>query len=757
MMARIISLGVCLCFLINVPCRAGETVSSPFLTVSVDSQAGTWRCSAKDGAALLRRVVGAVVTGTRVLRTNDPNSVRTTSVTSFQDKLGSGKQVTLHLVDRPPGIEWQLDIGLYDQFAGLRLDWQLHNSAGGKLDLRTVTVADAEVETKLQGANYATPPVRALVNGFDSWDYSHVVHVKPSEMVRSSDSIALDIPNLIGGFLSATSAYGTFEYALDMESEEGKGLLRSTAEFNIIMEPGQTRRTDPLLVLFPSDLLEGLEKYGSDVGEFNGLHPKQYSSATWCSWYAGYGSVRQANFKGLESAVIRNAKSMAPIAPLGADTLRIAEDTDDELYGDWNFTYIPHGMGQMAGSLREIGMKPGLWFAPAWVSEKSEVFKQHPDWLQRKSSGELVTIGKYFGTSMHFFDASNPQVLEYLHTLGARFKGWGYKYVMIDFMYQFGLSDQYQDPHLTRAEIYHRALTTIREALGPDVYLLGCGAPQLASAGIVDGMRIGPDGWGMYGYENVAARYFEAGKWWINDPDALIATDRPIEEYRAWASLDSLSGSVLTLGDDFGFFSSEKMSILKRILPSKGMVGRPIDLFSAQPNNLWLLDSKIPGSKSGVLSLFNWGGNEMLTHRVNPAQLIQSNKKVLVYDFWNDLFMGEAEDELAIAVPPRNVRSLCLVETAGVPQVLEVSDYLPQMGYGLTEVSWSGEGRTLRGQSAGPSGDSYHIVFYVPMGYEPDRATVDSKETPLVKQPKNLWVLPLTGEGKPVEWSVHFR
>jgi len=756
MIARIMSLGVCLCFLINVPCQAGETISSSFLTVSVDSQAGTWRCSSKEGAALLRRVVGAVFTGSRVLRTSDQNSVRTTSVTSFQDKLGSGKQVTLHLVDHQSGIQWQLDIGVYDQFAGLRLDWQLRNSAVGKLDLRSVTVADAEIETKPEESTFAAPPyVRVLCNGFNSWDYSHVVRVKSSEMVRSSDSIALDAPNLICGFLSATTAYGTFEYALD--SDDSTGLLRSTAEFNVILEPGQTRRTDPLLLLFPSNLFEGLEEYGSDVGIFNGLHPKQYSGATWCSWYAGYGSVNQADLKGLEKAMVRNAKLMAPLAPLGADTLRIAEDSDDERYGDWNFAYIPHGMGPMADSLRELGMKPGLWFAPAWVSEKSDVFKQHPDWLQQKSSGEVVTIGKYFGTSMHFFDASNPQVLEYLRNLCSRFKGWGYKYVMIDFMYMFGLSDQYQDPHLTRAEIYHRALTTIREALGPDVYLLGCGAPQLASAGLVDGMRIGPDAWGKYGYENVAARYFEAGKWWINDPDALLANNRPVEEYRAWASLDSISGSVLTIGDDFAFFSGEKLNILKRILPAKGMVGRPIDLFSAQPNNLWLLDTKIPGSKSGVLSLFNWGGTEMLTHRVNPAQIIQSKKKVLVYDFWNDLFIGETEDELAIAVPPRNVRTLCIVETAGVPRVLEVSDYLPQMGYGLSEVSWSEGGRTLRGQSAGPSGDSYHIVFYVPMGYEPDRAIVDREEVPLLRQPKNLWVLRLTGQGKLVEWSVHFR
>ena len=33
----------------------------------------------------------------------------------------------------------------------------------------------------------------------------------------------------------------------------------------------------------------------------------------------------------------------------------------------------------------------------------------------------------------------------------------------------------------------------IREAIGPDAYLLGCGAPILPSVGLVDAMRVGPD------------------------------------------------------------------------------------------------------------------------------------------------------------------------------------------------------------------------------------------------------------------------
>ena len=54
-------------------------------------------------------------------------------------------------------------------------------------------------------------------------------------------------------------------------------------------------------------------------------------------------------------------------------------------------------------------------------------------------------------------------------------------------------------------------------------------------------------------------RYFEAGKWWLNDPDALVGNNRPVEGFRAWATLASVSGSVLTIGDDLNMLSAEKV------------------------------------------------------------------------------------------------------------------------------------------------------------------------------------------------------
>lgn len=53
--------------------------------------------------------------------------------------------------------------------------------------------------------------------------------------------------------------------------------------------------------------------------------------------------------------------------------------------------------------------------------------------------------------------------------------------------------------------------------------------------------------------------------------------------------------------------SAEKLDILKHILPARGAVGRPVDLFSSQPSDVWLLPTKVGAAKSAVLALFNWG------------------------------------------------------------------------------------------------------------------------------------------------------
>jgi alpha-galactosidase len=91
---------------------------------------------------------------------------------------------------------------------------------------------------------------------------------------------------------------------------------------------------------------------------------------------------------------------------------------------------------------------------------------------------------------------------------------------------------------------YRSGLELIRTAVGDDAYLLGCGAPILPSIGLLDAMRVSPDTGPRYepphgdltapaGRSAIVTgtgRAWQHGRWWVNDPDCLLA--RPGVERR---------------------------------------------------------------------------------------------------------------------------------------------------------------------------------------------------------------------------------
>jgi len=71
-------------------------------------------------------------------------------------------------------------------------------------------------------------------------------------------------------------------------------------------------------------------------------------------------------------------------------------------------------------------------------------------------------------------------------------RGWGYRYLKLDFLYAAALPG-HRHAGEAREDAYREALRILREAAGDEVYILACGAPIIASLGLVDGLRIGPD------------------------------------------------------------------------------------------------------------------------------------------------------------------------------------------------------------------------------------------------------------------------
>jgi len=110
----------------------------------------------------------------------------------------------------------------------------------------------------------------------------------------------------------------------------------------------------------------------------------------------------------------------------------------------------------------------------------------------RDESGMPALAGHNWGDDFYALDLTHPQVQEWLVETILKVCSWGFKYLKLDFLYAASLPGKRHHPW-PRRTIFRQALRLIREAAREETYLLTCGAPVLASLGIVDGMRIGPD------------------------------------------------------------------------------------------------------------------------------------------------------------------------------------------------------------------------------------------------------------------------
>lgn len=84
---------------------------------------------------------------------------------------------------------------------------------------------------------------------------------------------------------------------------------------------------------------------------------------------------------------------------------------DTSSLGDWmeNKDKLPNGIAGLAETVKNKGMKFGLWFEPEMISPNSELFKAHPDWVIHTHGYKPIE-----GRRQLVLDLSNPEVQEFL-------------------------------------------------------------------------------------------------------------------------------------------------------------------------------------------------------------------------------------------------------------------------------------------------------------------------------------------------------
>jgi melibiase-like protein/beta-galactosidase-like protein len=420
-------------------------------------------------------------------------------------------------------------------------------------------------------------PLVALVSGYQSWSACHIAPVP------------LDATSF--GAIGLTRAGHGFAAVWDA-GEAGEGMVKLAADgtLDAVSEwrPARPLRSDGdgatlRIAYLPSG--DGLDALSAAVTPASSVDRERGAALTvptgWCSWYELGAAVTEAD-------MLANIDFCSAHFDRRFFRFIQLDDGYQRAAGDWDTNpKFPHGHRWLTDRVHAAGFQAGLWIAPFAVAARSDVATTNPSWLLKGPPAALegaplvMDTREPWGGQILALDGAHPGVQRWLYDLARRVvREWGYDYLKIDFL-EWATGGVTHYGGLTRAEAYRSGLAALREGLGTEAFLLGCGAPLQQAAGLVDGMRIGDDvdaSWnGIQSPARAAAlRSFYHRSVWLNDPDCLVV--RPpltLEEARVWSSVVAMSGGMTIFSDNLPKLPAERLPLLQKTIPVAAQTTSP--------------------------------------------------------------------------------------------------------------------------------------------------------------------------------------
>jgi len=422
----------------------------------------------------------------------------------------------------------------------------------------------------------------------------------------------------------------------------------------------------------------------------------------------------------------------------------------------WNFENHPLGRESTAKQYADLGWVMGTWAGPFLLSsglkEMNEaladslyrlsddapwVFKtqwSHGD-AGKRPAAERPTI---FG-----LDPSSPKVRAKLADDFAYLREHGVRYYMLDFL-QAGLAyggvtadaSRFSggDGSRSRIEAFYKAMKTIREAAGPETYLLGCSGPTFCCVGTVDGVRTAGDlGEGRaithpgtffypasYGINKIdfwtgperslynTASYYTHGRLFNNDLGNVLTVGEPmpLEHARINAAIHAFAGSSSMFGDDPRDITPERLALVTATFPRENGPAVPEDLFTGElgsPPSILRYDFP----EASVFAVVNMGKE--------PIRRTLKRKGVFVlFDYFDARMRNRHRDSIEVTVPPESVRIYRLNAFTHTPQLLGSSTALTGRD---ARASWNGTSSTLSVTVRRPRRERGIVYLFAPPGW----------------------------------------
>ncbi len=523
----------------------------------------------------------------------------------------------------------------------------------------------------------------------------------------------------LAGFITSASYSGRVEY--EVKYDRFRRLEAICDCEDRVVDPDESVSSEWAMVSFSEDPLEQQARYYELWGK--AMQARKAPPRTgWCSWYFSFTRVS-------EQTVKQNRECAAELGvPLQAFQL---DDGYEQAVGDWTQwnEKFPSSPADLARSIRESGMEPGLWLAPFLVSRGSALYKNHPDWLLRTEKGRPVIAfahPQWKGLVIYALDATRPEVNSWLQeTIRVVSREWGFSYLKLDFLYAASLPGQRHDKKATGASALRQGLETIRGAAGDDAYILGCGCPLGPAIGVVDAMRISPDidaRWrnkrtdlitgvpvgpgGSNCLRNNMTRMLMQNRLWQNDPDCLVLREGLTRaEIQSELTVAYASGGMAFISENLPGFSPEMIEWFQRLLPPSGEPFVPADLLRKSFPSRAVLRKE----NGALAAIFNWHADDRRM-RVSLSE-IGLFGFWHAFDFWERRYLGIFSESIDLGmVPGHGVRYLRLVRSEEKPRLL-ASDLHMGMGEVGFEQSIAKSGLEVRISLPGRRQGSVWAVF----------------------------------------------
>jgi alpha-galactosidase len=434
-----------------------------------------------------------------------------------------------------------------------------------------------------QGDVVARVPVdraRASVyeHGWQSWSptCAHGLHEPPARPVSEARRVGnyrpeRDWPATVyagEGLLALDPGTGQGVHVFGAPSPEGPiPSVHAAADGDTVVVSADGP-VDHLVV--EGDLENALARWGDGFAARAGVGPLRAAPTVWCSWYHYFTKVTQED-------VEENLAAVEEL-DLGIEVIQIDDGYQSEI-GDWlTLSDRFRSLAAVVDDIRRRGHRAGIWVAPFFLGGRSETLAAHPDWVVRGAEP-----GSGWEQQLHSLDTTHPGAEDYLRRVFGVFGELGIDYFKIDFLYA-GAMDGGRAEDVPGVEAYRRGLRTIREAIGPEAYLLGCGAPILPSVGLVDAMRVGPDIAHHFEPEdgdlsqpsqraaarNTRWRAWQHGRFWVNDPDCLVAGTH-VERREEWAEVVERYGGLRSSSDRLRTLDEWGLATTRRLVRPVGV------------------------------------------------------------------------------------------------------------------------------------------------------------------------------------------